>query len=182
MPVRWEKNDPTQAFLVALDISGFSNDLNPDRLLEQRMKFFVSVEESRLFPKAKDNGDLKIHFLGDELRLAFLTGVGTSEVRDFIDDVFAKLDQINEHAFKEYRTRIKGVALKGVVIWKTWINCEYLNGDLPIKAQTWMSDLAPDEIAIDEPFKTALEIAGIPTRGLSSRKFSGETGYMLRNR
>jgi len=182
MPTTWEKNDPTEAFLVALDISGFSNDVDPDRLSEQRMKFFFSVEESRLFPKAKDNQDVKVHFLGDELRLAFLTGVGTREVRDFVDDVFAKLDKINEHALKEYRTRIKGVALKGVVIWKTWINCEYLNGELPVKAQTWMSYLAPDEVAIDETFKIALQIDGVPTQGLSHRKFSGETGYMLRGR
>jgi hypothetical protein len=89
-------NDPSDAFLVALDISGFSNEMDPDQLLGHRMSFFYAVEATRLFPEAKDQGTVRVHFLGDELRLAFLAVVGAREVKGFVDDVFAAVEFLED--------------------------------------------------------------------------------------
>src|SRR2546422_5990632 len=45
MPLwRWRMNESAQAFLVALNISGFSNDPDADQLWNHRMNFFHAVE------------------------------------------------------------------------------------------------------------------------------------------
>lgn len=144
------------------------------------MRFFHSVQETRLFPAARDREMVRVHFLGDELRLAFHVGVGAREVRDFVDDVFAWLDRLNKGVLEPYQTRLKGVVLEGVVTWRSWHNCDYLNGVLPFKAQTWMERLAPNEVAIDQPFRHSLQVNGVPTSSFPSREFSGEIGYLLR--
>ena len=181
-PARWQKNNPTQAFLVALDISGFSRDPNPDQLSEHRDRLFHAVEETRLFAQARDSQDVKVHFLGDELRLALHTGVGAREVRNLVVDVFADLQRSNNEVLEQYRTDIKGVVLKGVLTWKSWHKCDYLHGSLPIKAQFLMGHLAPREIASDQYFMNALREEAVPTSGLPQREFSGETGYLLQVR
>lgn len=177
--LKWRMNEETSAFLVALDISGFSNDVDPDELLNHRMNFFNAVERTRLFPEARDQETVKVHFLGDELRLAFLVTVSAADVKGFVDDIFAGLDRIKRRAPEPGRTRIKGVVLEGVVSWGNWHNCVFLNGDLPLQAQNWMSALAPDEVAINAAFKESLKTAGVPV-DFAQRDFPGETGYMLR--
>jgi hypothetical protein len=172
-------HDPAHAFLVALDISGFSNDVDPDQLSNHRMNFFHSVESTRLFPEAKDQGTVKVHFLGDELRLAFLVGVGGPAVKEFVDDVFAGLDRVNRRIPEPQQTRIKGVVLEGEVTWKSWRGCVFLNGDLPIQSQNWMRRLKPDEVAVNAKFRLSLQTEGTPI-DFTERDFSGETGYMLR--
>lgn len=178
---KWQRYKTTRAFLVALDISGFSKDLDPTRLLRHRRNFFNAVEETWLFSEAKEAQAVRAHFLGDELRLAFRAEVEAPQVSGFVDDVFAGLDRINCQVLEPYRTKLKGVALEGVVVWKTWLNCDYLDGELPFKAQTWMGQLAPNEVAIDEDFRQSLQVGGLPTSGFPSKKFSGEIGYLLRS-
>lgn len=177
---KWQKYNPTIGYLVALDISGFSNNPDPDELFSHRMNFFNSVEQTPLFALAEEQNAVKVHFLGDELQLAFHAEVGAGKVRSFIDDVFAGLQRINKRLQPEHQTRIKGVVLTGVVIWKSWRNCEYLDGPLPVKAQVWMRLLSPNEVAIDDSFKHALQVEGIATNSFSTREFAGEKGYVLR--
>ncbi len=172
-------NEATDAFLVALDISGFSNDVDPDQLLNHRMSFLQAVELTRLFPEARDQGTVRVHFLGDELRLAFLAAVDAWEVKGFVDDVFAALDRLNRHVPEPQRTRIRGAVLGGVVTWRQWRGCDFLNGQLPIQAQSWTASLAPGEVAANGPFRVSLQTEGVPVN-LPERDFSGQPGYMLR--
>jgi len=180
VPVRWEKNTETYAFLVALDISGFSRDLHPDQLLAHRHRFFEAIAETRLFAAAQAQQTVKVHFLGDELRLAFHVAHGGRQLRDFIDAVFTSLERLNSGVPEGLRTRIKGMVLEGNVTWKEWHGCEYLDGELPVKSQRWLKDLRPNQVAIDTAFRDALQVAGIPVAQLPEHNFSGETGYLLR--
>ena len=177
---RWEKYKPTHAFLVALDISGFSKDLDPDSLLNHRMNFFNAITETYLFNKASEDGSVKTHFLGDELRLAYQVELGASQVKQFIDEVFSRLAQLNKRVREEYRTHVKGAVLQGVVTWKTWHNCDYINGELPFKAQRWMGYLAPGEVVADEEFLMALKTAGIPVSNVAQRTLASERGYLIK--
>lgn len=174
----WRINESRQAFLLALDISGFSNDLDPDQLLNHRLTFFHAVELTPLFPEAKTKGAVAVHFLGDELRLAFPVEVGAREVRNFVDDIFHGLERINQGEPERQRTRIKGVVLEGQITWRTWWDCSFLDGELPFKAQAWMSCLGPGEVAADSRFKLSLQTAGIPV-DFAEKGFAGETGYLL---
>jgi len=175
----WRMNEATRAFLVALDISGFSNDVDLDQLQNHRGNFFNAVSETRLFPEASINRIVKVHFLGDELRLAFRAEIRAREIRNFIDDVFAGLEQINRRVREPFRTRIKGVVFEGVVTWRDFLGCPYLNGNLPIQAQIWMSFLDPDRVAINEAFRLCLQDDGIATHELRAFDCPGGKGYFL---
>ncbi len=168
---QWQVNKSLMSFLVALDISGFSKDPNPDELLIRRMDFFQAIEKTELFPEATGQQTVKVHFLGDEVRLAFQVGVGARRVRNFLRDVLDWLDRTN--------TKVKGVILVGVVTCRNWHSCDYLNGALPIKAQNWMGRLDAGQVAMDEKFKHFLQTEGIPTSGLREKQFLGEVGYLL---
>lgn len=177
---RWRKNTEARAFLVALDISGFSRHMDePDQLLAHREHFFRAIEQTSLFAQAKPTGAVVSHFLGDELRLAFRGSVGAQAVYKFVGEVLAILAEGNRHVIPERHTRVKGVVFTGVVTWREWRTCDYLDGPLPFKAQRWMAHLQPGEIAVDDGFKQALVHASIPTRQLSVREFPGASGYLL---
>ena len=177
---RWRLNDPARAFLVALDISGFSNDVDPDELLNHRLNFFRAVELTRLFPEAGEEGSVRVHFLGDELRLAFLVLVGAGAVREFVDDVFAGLDRMNRGVSEGQQTRVKGVVLEGPVTCRSWRGCEFLNGDLPIQAQNCMGALRPGQVAINTRFMESLKAEGTPV-SFHEVEISGEKHYLLRS-
>lgn len=177
--VKWRENDFAQAFLVDLDISDFTTDVDPDELLNHRMRFFHCIELTRLFPEARDTGRVKVHFLGDELGLAFLVAVGAGALKEFVDDVMNALDRMNSRLPESAQTRIKGVVLEGRVTWRRWHGCLFLNGGLPSQAQKWMNSLARGEVAMNAAFRRSLKSEGIPVH-FTERDFSGETGYMLR--
>ena len=165
---------------MALDISGFSRDRNIDQLLAHRTRFFHAVEDTVLFATAYDREAVKVHFLGDELRLAFrVNDFIASDLRDFVEEIFDKLKTINTGVHEDYQTKIKGVVFQGVVIWKRWHGAEFLNGPLPFKAQAWMQYLAPSEVAINESYRNSLQSSGIPTVSLVTRDFCGDLGYLL---
>jgi|RhiMetdeSRZDD1v2_1073273.scaffolds.fasta_scaffold347997_3 hypothetical protein len=177
---RWRENEETMAFLVALDISGFSRYMTePDQLLDHRMRFFKAVERTTLIPIARQLGTVVVHFLGDELRLAFQNSVGGREVYKFIDDVQAVLENENREVVTERRTRVKGTVFKGVVTWKTWQKCTFLDGSLPFKAQRWMAELQAGEIAMDAAFKLDLALTAVLPYEPMPRAFGDETGYLL---
>src|SRR5438132_1052650 len=73
-PVCWEKNTETYAFLVVLDISGFSRDLHPDQLLAHRHRFFEAVAATRLFAAAQD---LRLLDLQVSSPTAYIHEIGT---------------------------------------------------------------------------------------------------------
>lgn len=176
---KWRVNESRQAFLVALDISGFSNDVDPDQLLTHRLTFFRAVEATPLFPETKAKGAIAVHFLGDELRLALPVEVGARDVRGFVDGIFHGLDRINQGEPERQRTRVKGVVLEGQVVWCTWWDCSFLDGELPFKAQAWMGYLGPGQVAADSRFKLSLQTAGIPV-DFAERDFASDTSYLLR--
>jgi hypothetical protein len=177
---RWRKNTETQAFLVALDIAGFSRHMDePDQLLEHRESFLRAIEDTGLFAQAKPAGSVVTHFLGDELRLAFRGAVGAQAVCTFVDEALAHLARSNDPVIPERHTSVKGVVYAGVVIWREWRKCTYLDGPLPFKAQRWMAMLQPGEIAVDDACRSTLESEGVPTARLAIREFMGETGYLL---
>src|SRR5262245_58205810 len=89
----WREHQQQSGFLVTLDIAGFSRQLeNPDQLLAHRMALFRALEETTLVKEALQNHTIAVHFLGDELRLAFPGSVGAARVRDFLDDVQTNLN------------------------------------------------------------------------------------------
>ena len=180
-PPGWKKNTETFAFLVALDISGFSRDIRPNQLLAHRHRFFTAIAESTLLAAAHGKQLVKIHFLGDELRLAFHVMNGPRQVRDFIGEVFTSLQSLNTGVQEVSCTRIKGMVLEGVITWKEWHGCEYLDGELPFKSQRWLKDLQPNQVAIDMDFRRSLEIDGMSVTQFPKHNFSDETGYLLRS-
>ncbi len=177
---RWQRHKETRAFLVALDISGFSRHMDePDQLLEHRERFFRAIEQTSLFAQTQQAHTVVSHFLGDELRLAFCDSVGVQAVHAFVNEVLAILARSNQNVVPARWTRVKGVVLNGVVIWRTWRKCDYLDGPLPFKAQRWMTHLQPGEIAVDNGFKNAMRHEAIPTGTLLEQDFTGEPGYLL---
>ena len=117
----WQKDTQTQAFLLALDISGFSRHMDePDQLLEHRTSFFGAVAQTSLCAEAKPAGTAVTHFLGDELRLALCGSVGVQAVCIFVDAVLGRLTMDNRNIEPERQTRVKGVVFFGVVIWREW--------------------------------------------------------------
>lgn len=176
----WSPYRPTQAVLVALDISGFSRNLDPDRLLGHRRRFFTAVEETRLFTEARAVGSVRVHFLGDELRLAFhAAAVGAPNIRTFLFDVQANLDMINTDSIPGVETMVRGVVLSGVVTWKQWHGCDYLNGELPLKAQVWMGALNPGEVAANSAFRDELQINGVFVPPFAKTFPDNDQGFML---
>lgn len=176
-PGRWEPGEATQAFLVALDISGFSRDPNPDRLFHLRHGFLHSVEKTRLLQRSHPH-HVRVHFLGDELRIAFHVDVDVGAVRGFLVDLFAELKRINGSLPAAHQVRLRSVVLAGPVTWAQWHDCHFLDGPLPAKAQYWMGQLAPSEIAVDDSFKTYLDVGGLSTTSMP-RLINGETAHLL---
>ncbi len=174
---RWDEGVATQAFLVCMDISGFSNNIDPNRLLEQRLNFFRAVELSPVFVRAKKQGLIRVHFLGDELRLAFHIAVGVESVTAFIDDVFSRLRRRNHSIPNTSQTHIRGCSFAGPVTWARWHDCQFLDGQLPLKAQAWLSLLEPDEFAVDSNFKNYCDVAGAPAHRLSRRVIGSEVAF-----
>jgi hypothetical protein len=177
----WRKNLGAHAYLVALDISGFSrHKTQPNQLLEQRERFFRAVEHTALFDQTRRAKTVVVHFLGDELRLAFKSAVGAGEVHGFVHEVMDGLDKENEQVKAAWQTLVKGVVLTGEVIWKEWRKCSFLDGALPFKAQQWMETLKAGDIVVDQDFKTALDADSVPTHHFSARDVDSESGYLLR--
>ena len=175
---KWQPSEATQAFLVALDISGFSTDPDPDRLLHLRHGFLRSVEKTRLLQQSRQLGRVRVHFLGDELRLAFHVEVGVSAVRQFLLDIRDDLDSGNRTVAQGNQVRLRTVVLAGPVAWAHWHDCHFLDGTLPAKAQFWLTQLAPGEIAIDSAFKQYLDVAGLTT-AMSPRRLLDEIAHIL---
>jgi hypothetical protein len=178
----WHEHHEKSCFLVTLDIAGFSRHLeNPNQLLAHRTALFRALENTSLVKEAMQNHTLAVHFLGDELRLAFRDLVGAARVRRFLDDVQTNLDRTNTDIAPEWRTTVKGTVLAGVISWATWNSCIFIDGALPFKAQRWMEKLRAGQIAIDMGFKTALEVAGERTDHLPEHNCGEESpGYLLR--
>src|SRR5689334_16110307 len=119
----WQLHVPTQASLVAMDIVGFSDPPDPDRLFQHRQTLFSSVEQTTLFALCRSRELVKVHFLGDELRLAYCSTVEAPDVLEFVKDVNVRLTRLNRGARDGYRTEVRGVVLTGAVTWRTWQNC-----------------------------------------------------------
>ena len=173
---KWLLGEATQAFLAALDISGFSNDPTPDRLLHLRHAFLRSVEKTALLQRERSN--TRVHFLGDELRLAFHVDVGVAQVRDFVTELLADLKKTNLSVETQRRVHLRTVLLAGPVTWSQWHDCHFLDGPLPAKAQFWMSHLAPSEIAADTAFSLYLDVAGL-TAPVAIRTIANERAHIL---
>ena len=177
---QWKRNKETNAFLVALDIAGFSRYMKePDQLLAHRERFFRAVANTALFDQAKRAKTVVAHFLGDELRLGFLDSVEVKAIYDFLNGVMDILDKENLIVKDERQTHVKEAVLVGVMTWKVWWKCSFLDGLPPFKAQQWMGTLQPGEIVADGIFKNAIEHF-MPTTHIPVRDFVGETGYLLR--
>lgn len=177
---RWRKNTGMHAFLVALDIAGFSRYMHePDQLLAHRASFLQAIAQTSLCAQAQAAKTVVSHFLGDELRLAFLSTVGAHAVCTFVRDVLHWLDQHNRAITPERQTHVKGMVGADVLTWRDWRQCPYLDGALPLKAQRWMARLAPGEIAVDHSFYQAMGSEALATGHLTQRDFAGETGYLL---
>jgi hypothetical protein len=125
----WLEHQEKGGFLVTLDIAGFSRHLeNPNRLLAHRTALFRALEDTTLVKEAMQNHTLAVHFLGDELRLAFPGSVGAARVRRFLDDVQTNLDRMNTEMAPEWRTTVQGTVLAGVLSWATWNGCKLIDG------------------------------------------------------
>ena len=177
---QWQRNKETNAFLVALDIASFSRYMRePDQLLAHRERFFRAVAHTALFEQAKRAKTVVVHFLGDELRLAFLDSIGAQALYDFLHEVMDILPRENLIVKDERQAHVKGAVLVGVMTWKEWRKCSFLDGLPPFKAQQWMGQLQPGEIVADGAFKKAIEHF-MPTARVPVRDFAGEAGYLLR--
>lgn len=179
MTAEWRCGVPAQAFLVAFDISGFSRDQSPDVLLQHRTIFIEAINTSGSYiPGLARKKLVHVHFLGDEVRLAVLAHHDPGEIRTFAFGVHQSLRKLSPSGRDVAPTRVRGVIMAGPVKWQVWNGCHFLGGPLPFRAEAWMRCLAPDELAIDEAFKSYLDTHGRQAT-LMSRDFASERGYVL---
>lgn len=138
---------------MALDVCGFSRDPRLDTLLDHRLKFFTAVNKSpdpvlRLLR----NGQIKVQFLGDELRFAF----GTRDpkcvrmVREFIDTIFADL------VISSPGTRLRGLVREGNLSWDEYRRCIFFVGGPASECALQLGGAEENEVLCDEKFKDAL--------------------------
>lgn len=177
-PATWTEEIPIQAFLAAFDISGFSKDPNPDVLLKHRWRFIRTVEESPFFKAQLKLASAKVHFLGDELRVAVPATTDPSDVLAFATDVLKTLAMRAESEATASPTRVRGVLLAGTVVWRRWHDCEYLAGELPLKAQDWLGYLTQNQLAFDAAFKQYFDVDGLYA-DLTERELGGEAAFTL---
>lgn len=176
---KWQFNRSTHGFLVSVDISGFSKAEAPDGLLDHRMDLFQAVEATALFPKASEGGDVRVSFLGDEIRLAFHSDLGPEHVREFVMEVLANLRATNRFKHTEYQTWVRGAILEGAMTLRQWHHCEYLDSPLVFQAQDMMGHLQPGEVAVNNTFRDSLRNVGIPVGSLQQRAIGEHNGYVF---
>src|SRR5436190_14632869 len=147
----FEENVPTSVRLVAMDVVGFSRNISDARgLLRDRSNLFEAINATALFPRARDNGAAMVHFLGDELRIAFLpTIVNRHNVLDFVEEVYAFLDARSDGAYG--RTQIRSILLDGIIQFKRLFDCTYLYGELAMKAQLMLEGVKGGQLATEFP-------------------------------
>jgi hypothetical protein len=139
--------------LVALDVCGFSRDPRLDTLLDHRLKFFTAVNKSpNRVRRLLKNGQIKVQFLGDELRFAFGTGIPecVRMVREFIDTIFADL------AISSPGTRLRGLVREGNLSWDEYRRCIFFVGDPASECALQLGGAEENEVLCDEKFQDAL--------------------------
>ena len=113
----WDNHLPisrdVQAFLVSLDVCGFSKRDAPLGLLDARRDLFWAITESPTFCRAYESDTAKSHFLGDELRIAFSYDTNPIDVRDFVLEVVNRLGELDRDKYNDEVTLVKGVILHG---------------------------------------------------------------------
>jgi hypothetical protein len=180
----WGFFEEREALLVAFDIVGFSRSLDvPDHLLIARTNLSRAVLNTPLVDRASADGTLRLHFLGDELRIAF--GAASVEPREVLDFVAAVLAEVERSG-----TRVRVVAVSGpIAAWK-WAGCEYLRGPLAFKAQRWAGDRETLErvanpsgrtIAVDRRLSEAAPTA-LGGQSWAKVKFGPDDGWLLKER
>lgn len=141
----FDLNRETHVTLVAMDIVGFSRNIaSAEGLCQDRSNLFSAVKNTALFPRALSSDSVRVHFLGDELRLAFLQTAATkAEIAEFVEEVNTSLDKLPA----EIRTVVRSVALVGSLKVREVRQCKYLHGELPLEAQKWLGDVKPGHFA-----------------------------------
>lgn len=149
----WPLNRATAVYLVAMDVVGFSKKMDdPAALYTVRATFMQAVQATDFFPLMLEKHAVRAHFLGDELRLAFLASETTPRnVRRFAIDVLLDLARRGRNA-PELRT----VVLHGPVMARERLRCRYLEGLVTCKAQRWLGAkvLNPGDIGTDAPLES----------------------------
>ena len=175
---RWQLNASSAAHVAAMDIVGFSRRLNDASALKAiRLQLIRAVERTTLFPAARAN--LWAHFLGDELRLAFLADqVDTYEAREFVEQVIVNLSESDQEQ-EEKRAEVVSVLTTGHVKALEWKGCRYLHGAATHKAQRWMDSkqIGPGELAVDSNFGAASGANG-PGPGWRAVTFDSDQGWL----
>lgn len=174
--VTWTPNKEAHCFLVALDVVGFSKSLNdPDELLLLRRGLQHVVERSELVARALRDDWMRFHFLGDELRLAFLCSA--CEAREVFEFIKYLMDATGSSSRRQQCPDLRAVTMQGQVLPREWHGCQYLAGALVRRAQRWASALAACEFALEDKFHEALGRRGLPA-SWKQRSFGGEPGWV----
>jgi hypothetical protein len=175
----WERNKSSFATLLALDICGFSVDPQPDQLLAHRRALFDAVDDAPILPALVENGLVKVQFVGDELRFAYLGNIqhGASKVREVVDAIFEDLKRQGD------TTRLKGVVLSGELTWRKFLECcDYFDGTCAVSCSDWLSCVTENQVIVNEAFRNELNSDGVATSSFPSVQLKeiGETGFLLR--
>ena len=126
-------NDPTFCFLVAFDIVSSSQNLaNPSGLARDRELLFDAIDQTKLV--REKNHSIVGQFLGDEFRLAIPAAhdgklVVPSEIVEFIDEVFRKLNSPN----LGYAPVIRAAVFTGTLRSLELNNFCYLSGEIALQ-------------------------------------------------
>jgi len=178
---RWIPHVDQHAVLVALDVCGFSLHREFPPLIWHRQGLFECVNQTSLFFQAGRDGTASVHFLGDELRIAFQPPVTPLHVADFLREVFRNLRRRNAGFALGARTSVRALALAGPVRLRIWRVCCYLNGPLVSTVHEWMSNVGESEIAINAEFKMGLEMQLALPPDVQPRDFpNGQQGWIFR--
>jgi len=149
----WEINQTSAAYLVSLDIVGFTaGEHSPENYLVARTALERAVFETKLVHKCVNEENMPIQLLGDEMRLPFLSASNSpNDIFECLEEVFEKL--------KNTETRVRVAIVTGPVTPIHWNHCLVLKGALAMKVQRWLSQsevLSPGTIAVDDIFNMGL--------------------------
>jgi hypothetical protein len=131
-----------------MDIVGFSKLIDNNlELANARQTLFQAVTKTALFQSTNKKDAVRAHFLGDELRLAFLANEVDAEhgAVNFVLNVLQNLKG------RTPALDIRSVVLTGSVVARERLDCKYLEGYVTIRAQRWLGakELKPGGIATD---------------------------------
>lgn len=158
---------------MALDICGFSKDPKLQTLLRHRNNLFFAVNEAPHVGELVEAKQVKIQFVGDELRFGFLASIDEcgEKIVEFVEETLKALSKTE--------TRIKGAMLAGELKWRRYRGCDFFDGPLAVMCSDWLSSVNETQVIANEEFLDYATGERIPLDVEKVETYSA-SGYILK--